>query len=257
MRPTSKLREVCGRKSSIRQIFAVVPPMSNDSTSSQAALRGRDARGEDRAAGRPDSTRRIGKRAPSRAWSAPPPDSHQVERAGEAVAFEPRRASRLEIARHQRLHVGVARRRSRSARTRASPAQTSRRQRDRTVRAARVGEDVAHAPLVVGIGVSCAASRSRRSRPAARCSSRHQRRAPPPRRAAAARRPCASMRSGTVKRRSRGTSGAGLSMKMSYCGEAVLVAHLERVAKALGGDAARCARPCARSARWSRASCRG
>ena len=29
--------------------------------------------------------------------------------------------------------------------------------------------------------------------------------------------PLASMRSGTVKRRVRGTSGSGFSMKMSYC----------------------------------------
>ena len=34
-RSTSKVREDCGLPSSMRQIFAVVPPMSKDSTSSR------------------------------------------------------------------------------------------------------------------------------------------------------------------------------------------------------------------------------
>ena len=47
--------------------------------------------------------------------------------------------------------------------------------------------------------------------------------------------PCASMRSGTVKRSSRGTNGLGLSIEIVLI-EAALVADIEHVAEALGRD---------------------
>jgi len=72
-RSTSKLREVSGVPSSIRQIFAVVPPMSNDSTRGTSIPRAIVAARIAPPAG-PLSTSRIGNRIAVAKVVKPPPD---------------------------------------------------------------------------------------------------------------------------------------------------------------------------------------
>ena len=60
----------------------------------------------------------------------------------------------------------------------------------------------------------------------------HRRSRPAARRTA----PCTSMRSGTVKRSSRGTSGRGLTMLMSYWSKRLSSRDLDHVAEAVGRD---------------------
>ena len=140
-------RAVCGLQSSIRQIFAVVPPMSNDSTLSRPHCRAMVAEKIAPPAG-PLSTRRIGKRQAVSIVVRPPPDIIRNTGAGDADAAQPARQL-AQIARHQRLHVGVGDRGGE-----ALPLAHLRRdlagQRDRDVRQF-LGEDVAHAAFVRGI----------------------------------------------------------------------------------------------------------
>ncbi len=87
MRATSKEREICGRRSSISVIFAVVPPISKESAFampfSAAMLRARITP----PAG-PDSTRRMGKAMAVSTVVTPPPDI--ISSSGQKT---PRRAS--------------------------------------------------------------------------------------------------------------------------------------------------------------------
>ena len=73
MRATSKARAVCGLALSIKQIFAVVPPMSNDTTWSSLFWRAMQAAKIAPPAG-PDSTRRTGKRMAVSVAVMPPLD---------------------------------------------------------------------------------------------------------------------------------------------------------------------------------------
>ena len=73
-RATSKERLVCGTPPSIRQILAVVPPMSKDSTESRPQRRARSLAKMAPPAG-PDSARRMGKRTAVSRVVMPPPES--------------------------------------------------------------------------------------------------------------------------------------------------------------------------------------
>ena len=83
MRATSNARAVCAAPSSIKQILAVVPPMSNDTTWSSAVL-ARDAGGKDRAARRAgfDQADRKADRGVDRGDAAA--RGHQQQRAAKA-----------------------------------------------------------------------------------------------------------------------------------------------------------------------------
>ena len=72
-RATSKMRECCGSQSSIRQILAVVPPMSNDSTRSRPHSAATRAARMAPPAG-PDSTSLIGNRRAVAGVVSPPPE---------------------------------------------------------------------------------------------------------------------------------------------------------------------------------------
>ena len=159
---------------------------------------------------------------------------HQEQRAREARGVAARLAGAADSP-----PSAAARRRwrrwSRSARTRGSPG----RPRSRGVTddaGQRAAQELARALLVRGMGIGVQeadgdrfdAARlraSRRLRATARLVER---------RAARRRRP--SSRSAHVKRSGRGTSGGGRSMYDVVLLEALLVAHLEHVAKALGGE---------------------
>ena len=73
-RATSKARVVCGWASSIRQILAVVPPMSKERTRSSPHCRATWLAKTAPPTG-PDSTRRMGKRIAVPMSATPPPDS--------------------------------------------------------------------------------------------------------------------------------------------------------------------------------------
>ena len=72
-RPTSNAREVRGSPSSMRQTFAVVPPMSNDSTSAQPRERATRAARTAPPPG-PDSTSRMGNASAVSRVVMPPPE---------------------------------------------------------------------------------------------------------------------------------------------------------------------------------------
>ena len=104
-RSTSKLREVSGRKSSIRQILAVVPPMSNDSTRSSphsAAIRA--ARIAPPAGPGFDQADRLADRMRDR--HQPAARGHQEQRAAQPGAGEAL-LELLQVAGDPRLDVGV------------------------------------------------------------------------------------------------------------------------------------------------------
>ena len=83
-RATSKLREACGAKSSIRQTLAVVPPMSNESTRPSPLSRATLAENIAPPAG-PLSTSRIGKRQAVSIVVRLPPES--IIRIGVAIPY--------------------------------------------------------------------------------------------------------------------------------------------------------------------------
>ncbi len=73
MRATSKARAVCGWPLSMRQILAVVPPMSKETTWSRPFCRAMQAAKMAPPAG-PDSTSRTGKRMAVSVLVMPPPE---------------------------------------------------------------------------------------------------------------------------------------------------------------------------------------
>jgi hypothetical protein len=72
-RPISKRREVCGRPPSIKQTFAVVPPMSKETSFSMPHCRATRLASIAPPLG-PDSTRRMGKRVAVSSVVMPPPE---------------------------------------------------------------------------------------------------------------------------------------------------------------------------------------
>ena len=201
--------------------------MSNDSTRGRSRSRARcRRRGWRRPPGRirPGGS---GSASPSRAWSGRRPtvisSSGQARPVVAQLGVAAARDSRPSAAGHRRW-----RRSSRSARTRASRAQTS---HDRLIGDRRAGASARMsraAPLVRRDWRKLCRKPMATARDLLRLQLPAQRARPPPRRAAAARRPWHSMRSGTVKRRSRGTSGSRLLDEHVVLLEAVLVAELER-----------------------------
>ena len=173
-----------------------------------------DLGGEDRAARRArfDEPHRKADRGLDR--GQPAARQHQEQRAGEPLAPQ----QRLEVGEVAADHAAGHRRwrrRSRSARIRASPA----RPRSTSVIGTpgqMFGQDLAGAALMrrVGEAVQKADRDRSRCRSAARRSASA---ATPASSSGASTRPCASMRSRTGKRSRRGTSGGGRSMLTSYC----------------------------------------
>ena len=235
MRPTSKLRDGL-RLAVVDQADlggGAAHVERQDAASARSCARDAARQGWRR---RPDPIRPGGPESasPSRASSAPPPEVIRQQRAGEAGSPAAARSAGRDS-----VPSAAGRRRwrrwSRSARTRGSPAQTSTDSVIGTVRAAarrRISRD---APLVVGIGVSCAGSRSRRSRSACAAargdSAAHGRLVERQQHVALAHR-CARAREAQAARHQR----RRLLDEDVVLLEAVLVADLERVAKAFGGD---------------------
>ena len=146
-RSTSKLRAVSGRKSSIRQILAVVPPMSNDSTRSSphsAAIRPPGSR---RRPG-PDSIRRIGSRIACATSSGRRPRSSGTRGSASPASARPC-SQALQVARDPRLDVGVGGGGG-EALVLADLGADLARQREPEVRQGRA-QDLGAAPLVAGL----------------------------------------------------------------------------------------------------------
>src|SRR3954471_4334848 len=148
-RSTSNTREVSGWYFSIRQIFAVVPPMSKDQDPALTETRG-DLRRKNRAACRPrfDQAHRKAPRRLDRGDAAT--RGHQINGAAKLLGLQPLGHAR-EIAVDQRLHIGIGHR-SRGPLVFTDFRAYRRRQRDPDARYF-LFEDRAGAPFMLGIGI--------------------------------------------------------------------------------------------------------
>ncbi len=132
----------------MRHAFAVVPPMSNESTSPSPARRPRCTAASAPPTG-PDSMSRTGNFRAVGVAVMPPPESIMNRRRRRPRAAEPF-FQPLEVAGHQRLHVRVHRRRGRALELLDLGEHLGReRHRQRGVR----GGQALDGPLVGGVGV--------------------------------------------------------------------------------------------------------
>ena len=205
-------RAVCGLKSSIRQIFAVVPPMSNDSTFCQPALpRDRSPRRSRRPPARsPPGGSGSGTR--SRSWSARRPTASGTPAPRRPDPRSPA-SSRAQVARHQRLHIGVG-----DGGGEALPLAHLRRhfgrQRHRHLRQRLRQRSRARAARARGLTKACRKPTAMLCTPGSRSTGSSARTAASS--SGSSTLPSLSSRSGTARRRCRGTSGSGSVMFRSY-----------------------------------------